>query len=101
GNPGITRLSPGTLNIGGNLNAGLASGQYYNEGGTINIIGTINASAFPRALNSFTGSWNLLGGTINGVTFDITEGQSLVMTPSGGALNNVTVKRALTLPRRS
>jgi hypothetical protein len=97
-NPGVTRLTSSTINLGGNLNATQGTGPFDNDAGTVNITGTLNYTGATMPLNNSYGSWNLLGGTVTGGTVEITDGKSLVMTPSGGNLNNVTINGDLTFP---
>ena len=66
-NTGTITASNSTLNLGGSFTtAGL--GTFSRAGGTVNLTGTLNNTAATLALNSATGSWNLLGGTVSGGT---------------------------------
>jgi RHS repeat-associated protein len=77
-----------TLNLGARFTtAGL--GAYTNNGGTINLTGTLNNTGATLALNSGTGSWFLAGGTVDGGTVATADGTALIA--GGGTLQGVTL----------
>ena len=63
----------------------------------MNLIGTLDNTGTTLALDATTGSWNLLGGTINGGTLSESGGSELVFTSSGGTLDGVTADSDLDL----
>ena len=66
-------------------------GTFNRTGGTVNLTGTLNNTATTLLLNNTTGSWNLVGGTVNGGTVEATAGNALVGTTSAGTLIGVTL----------
>src|SRR5207249_1993 len=70
-------------------------------GSEVNITGTLSNTASTLTLNAATGSWNLLGGTINNGTVNQTAGSVLAITPNGGTLNNVAIAGDLLLDTSS
>src|SRR5207249_1535264 len=91
-NSGTITAANSTVNLGGTFTvAGL--GSFSRSGGAVNLTGTLANAGATLALSAATGSWNLLGGTVQGGTVSVTGGAMLVGTGSGGSLNgNVTLK---------
>jgi hypothetical protein len=89
-NLGTITSNAGAVDLGGFFTfAGL--GTYNRTGGTVNLTGTLNNAATTLLLNNTTGSWDLLGGTVNGGTVKATAGNALVGTGSTGTLIGVTL----------
>ena len=87
----ISSVDAQTVDLGGFFTfAGLGT---YNRTGTVsvNLMGTLNNAATTLLLNNTTGSWNLVGGTVNGGTIEATAGNALVGTTNGGTLIGVTL----------
>ena len=83
----ITTSNNATLNLGGAFTrAGL--GAFLRSGGTVNLTGTLTGGL---PLDAGTGSWNLMGGTIQGGRVDESGGSVLALTSSGGTLSGVTI----------
>jgi hypothetical protein len=88
--------SNATVNLGGTFTlAGL--GTFNRTAGTVNLTGTLDASASGLALDATTGSWNLKGGTLKGGTYSASSGAALVFTKSGGTLDGVTADSDLVI----
>ena len=95
---GTLSVSASTLNLGGNFTtAGLNLAGFARAGGTVNLTGTLSNAANTLTLNSSTGSWNLIGGAINGGEISFANGATLLTTSSGGTLRDLTVNGDLTL----
>jgi hypothetical protein len=90
-NPGTIIVNASTVNLAGTFNASTGVGNIFNSGGTINITGTVNNTGNNLTLNSNTGSWNLLGGTISGGSVSFANGQSLNPTSTNGIIAGATV----------
>ena len=76
------------LNLGGSFTtAGL--GAITRTGGTVDLTGSLNNATDTLTLDAASGSWNLRGGTITGGTVNTSGGSTLLLTNSGGTLNNV------------
>ncbi|HRQ72169.1 MAG TPA: hypothetical protein PLU35_03985, partial [Phycisphaerales bacterium] len=74
----------GTLDIGGSVaTVGLGLPNFFRNGGTVNVIGTITNTAATMTLNAQTGSFILSGGVIAGGTLTLTDGSQLLFTSSG------------------
>src|SRR5262249_45447948 len=65
-------------------------GAISRSGGTVNLTGTLDASASGLVLDAGTGSWNLAGGTLLGGTYSASGGAELVFTGQGGTLDGGT-----------
>ncbi len=93
----ITAAATSTLNLGGTFNtAGL--GAINSAGATVNLTGTLTNTAATLNLNSTTGSWRFVGGTIDGGTVATTGSSTLIATNVGGTLaNGVTLNGTLDL----
>jgi hypothetical protein len=92
----ISSQNNSTVNLGGSFTrSGL--GTFNRSGGTVNLTGTLNNSGALLTLDAASGSWRLLGGTINGGTINFADGQTLVTTTTGGTLSGVTFNGDLTL----
>ena len=63
----------------------------------MNLLGTLDNTGTTLALNATTGSWNLVGGTLEGGTLSESGGAELVFTSSGGTLDGVTTDSDLDL----
>jgi hypothetical protein len=95
-NAGTITATNSTVNLGGSFTlAGL--GTFSRSGGTVNLVGTLDASASGLALTASTGSWDLTGGTLKGGTYSASGGAALVFTASGGTLDGVTAASDLNL----
>jgi hypothetical protein len=90
-NTGLITETNSTLILGGTFTTA-ALGNYSRTGGNINLVGTLNNVGSTLGLTAATGSWNLVGGTIQGGTVLASGGAKLVATTSGGTLNGVTLK---------
>ncbi len=78
---GITATNA-VLNLGGTFTQA-SMGTFTRTGGTVNLAGTLNAGL---TLDAATGSWRLMGGTINGGAVTTTGGAVLIATSNGGSL---------------
>jgi hypothetical protein len=98
-NTGPLSINNSTLNLNGNFTtAGLNLAGFTRSGGTVNLTGTLDNNSATLPLSSTTGSWNLLGGTINGGQITFANGQTLNITSTGGnVLNNVAIAGDLSL----
>jgi hypothetical protein len=95
-NQGSILANNSTTNLGGSFSlAGL--GSFQRSSGTVNLVGVLDANASGLVLNSTTGSWNLLGGTLKGGTYSASGGAELIFTDRGGALVGVTAASDLDL----
>ncbi len=83
----ITATNNATLNLGGTFSR-TALGTFIRSGGTVNVTGTLTGGL---PLDAGTGSWNLMGGTIQGGRVDESDGSVLALTSGGGTLSGVTV----------
>jgi hypothetical protein len=90
-NTGLITETNSTLILGGTFTTS-DLGNYSRTGGNINLAGTLNNTGSTLGLTAVTGSWNLLGGTIQGGTVTVSGGAKLVPTTSGGTLSGVTLK---------
>ena len=97
-NTGLMSVTNQTVNLNGTFASGI--GNWARNGGTVNLSGRLNAGGGPILFNASTGSWNLTGGTINGVgqAIQFADGHSLVFTPSGGTLNSLTFAASISMP---
>ncbi len=84
-NSGTVTSTSTTTNLGGTFTQGNL-GTFTRSGGTVNVTGTLNNTGGTLALTAATGSWALLGGTIEGGTISATGGARLIGTDSGGKL---------------
>ncbi|MFN0057961.1 MAG: beta strand repeat-containing protein [Planctomycetota bacterium] len=85
-----------TINLGGSFTLA-AFGTFVRSGGSVNVTGTFNLGGGTRAFDAATGSWNLVGGTIQSGTLSGAAGQGLIATGSGGTLANMTLAGAFAL----
>src|SRR6185312_5551300 len=83
--------SGGTLDLGGAFTTAQL-GVVQNNGGTVNLMGTLNNTGATLALTAATGSWNLSGGTVQSGTITGTGGAALLLSGAGGTLSGVTVE---------
>jgi membrane-associated phospholipid phosphatase len=90
-NAGTIVVNGTTLSLGGSLTlAGL--GTITRTGGTVNLVGSLDLGGGTLNLNAATGSWNLMGGTIQNGTIAQSNAAVLVVTNAGGnTLTNMTV----------
>ena len=97
-NTGSLNVSSGGVTLYGTMTlAGL--GVINRTGGTINLGGTLDLESTTWNLNTATGPWNLLGGTVRNGTIRERDGVLLVPTASGGRLMNTSVDGDLDLSR--
>ncbi len=97
GNTGTIAINNGTLELDGTFS--LANlGTFTNVGGSVSILGTLNNAA-GLTLNAATGSWTLVGGTINGGTINQTQGSRLNFASAISTLNNVQITSELVMSR--
>ena len=68
----------GTTNLGGSFTPAVL-GAFTNNGATVNLTGTFDLGGGTFQLNGGTGSWNLLGGTMQNGTLDQTGGAMLIL----------------------
>ncbi len=94
-NAGAVNLTDATLTIGGTFGT-FNVPAFVRSGGTVNLVGTFNSSG-NFTLNAATGSWQLLGGTINNGSISFADGSLLVYTSAGGVLNNITLNGEIVL----
>ncbi|HND53855.1 MAG TPA: LamG domain-containing protein, partial [Pirellulaceae bacterium] len=88
--PGTISETSSTINLGGTFNlAQLAN--FTRSGGNVNLTGTLNNVGTTLALNATSGSWNIVGGTINGGRVTAADGARLYATGSGGSLTGGVV----------
>ncbi len=93
-NAGTISASNSTVNLGG-LFTLTALGTFTHSGGTVNLVGTLDNTDTTLALDATTGSWNLLGGTLEGGTYTANDSAELIATSSGGTLDGVTLDGTL------
>jgi len=87
-NDGTVTAANSTVNLGGLFTlAGMGTFNHTND--TINLVGTLNNTG-TLALDPATGSWNLVGGTVQGGIVSESGGAELFFTSSGGSLSGVT-----------
>ena len=91
-NTGLITETNSTLNLGGYFTTP-AIGNYTRTGGTINLTGTLANTGNTLTLNASTGSWSLVGGTIDGGTVATSGGAMLADTTLGDAylIDDVTL----------
>ena len=92
-NAGSLRLTNSPLTLGGTFSTSGFNFAGFSRSGTgaVDLTGTLNNTGSTLALDAASGPWNLLGGTVNGGQVNSISAQTLVMTGTGGSLNNVTV----------
>ncbi|HND55871.1 MAG TPA: hypothetical protein PLV92_25820, partial [Pirellulaceae bacterium] len=78
-NPGTITDANSTVNLGGSFNVAQLS-TFTRSGGAVNLTGTLNNVGTTLALNAATGSWNIVGGTINGGQVTVVDGARLYAT---------------------
>jgi hypothetical protein len=88
-NAGTIEIQGGTLNLDGGWNVSSGIGTFNRTGGTVNLSATVNNAGGSFDLDDSTGSWRLVGGTINGGTVNSVNGNTLILTSSGGTLTDV------------
>ena len=107
-NTGSIGINGGTLDLG-NINgsagsfttAGLGifapapAGSFSRTGGTVNLTGTLDNTGSTLALDSRTGAWNVVGGTIIGGTITTSGGNVLTAVNSSNTLSGVTLDGTL------
>ncbi len=94
-NTGTIRLSRGTINLDGMFTPA-ALGTWQRSGGTVNVTGTLNNAGQTLDLDAETGSWQLVGGQINGGIITTSGGAELI--PGYQAtLNGVTLETDVTV----
>jgi YD repeat-containing protein len=99
-NAGTISASNSTVNLGGLFTlAGL--GRFTPSSGTVNLVGTLDNMGTTLALDATTGSWNLLGGTLEGGTYTASGGAELIVTSTGGTLDGVTLNGTLDMTQYS
>ncbi len=86
-NSGIITATGGTLNLGGTVTTA-DLGTISNQGATINLTGTLTNTAATLVLTATTGSWHLIGGTIDGGTVTATGSARLLASDQGGTLKD-------------
>ena len=94
-NEGDLVLSEGTLNLRGTF-PGL--GHFRRNGGTVNLVGSLENAGNTFTLNAVTGSWRLVRGRIHGGVVTSRDGATLIPTDQGGALDGVTLTTNLQIP---
>ena len=99
-NAGTITASNATVNLGGSFTLA-ALGTFQRTGVTINLTGTLDDTGTTLSLDTTSGSWNLVGGTIENGTISESGGALLIPTSSGGTLNGVTVNGDLDLSQNS
>jgi hypothetical protein len=70
-------------------------GSITSTGGAVNVLGTINNTGNTLSLTASTGSWNLLGGTIQGGTIQTATGIALVVASNSSFTSGVTLDGTL------
>jgi hypothetical protein len=80
-NKGNITLNIGTLSLGGVFSLD-ELGAYHRSNGTINLTGTLDNRGRTLALDGNTGSWQVLGGTIDGGIVTTSEGARLIVASS-------------------
>lgn len=99
-NTGTITVNGGTLEIGGHFS--IASlGTLNRNGGVVNIRGTLDNTNQTLTLDAARGTWNLVGGRINGGTVTETASGKLRVTSSGATLSGVTFNGDLDLTASS
>jgi hypothetical protein len=101
---GAISVNNGILNLGGIFTPADVA-NFSRSGGTVNLIGNLtNNNAPGLVLNDTTGSWNLLGGEIDGGTIS-TVGNDALLAIAGGyqesTLNGVTLAGTLDMASAS
>jgi hypothetical protein len=89
-NNGTIADNASTVNLGGIFTLA-ALGTFNRTGGTVNLTGSLNNTGSTLLLTNATGSWNLLGGTVNGGSVAAQGTNALVGTGNGGTLIGVTL----------
>src|SRR6185437_10816999 len=95
-NAGMLKVNGGTLNLGGSFTT-VGVGTMVRNGGIVNLNGVLDNTGATLALDEASGSWRLLGGTINGGIYTNSCGAELILTNSGGTLNGLTADGDLDL----
>ena len=86
-NLGVISATDSTVNFGTTFTQANL-GTFLRSGGTVNLTGVLSGGL---ALNDATGSWVLLGGTIQNGAVNMTGAADLVFSYLGGTLRNVVV----------
>jgi hypothetical protein len=103
-NVGSFTIANGSLNLGGSVTtAGLGiftpapAANFSRVGGTVNLTGTLDNTDGSVELDSRTGPWNLIGGTLTNGTITTTGGNILLCSSfnGGGILSGVTLNGTL------
>ncbi len=93
----ITAAANATVNLGGVV-TNAALGTFSTTGANVNIVGTLTNTGSTLTLTDSSGTWRLMGGTIDGGTVVTTGSNALIATSSGGTLaNGVTLDGTLDL----
>ncbi|HEV3080665.1 MAG TPA: hypothetical protein VGY66_12835, partial [Gemmataceae bacterium] len=90
----ISVTNNATLNLGNQFTQADLAHFTRDAGSTVNLIGTINGGL---GLDATTGSWQIVGGTINSGTVSTTGGALLIATSTTGTLSGVTLNGTLDL----
>ncbi|NDC64197.1 MAG: hypothetical protein EBZ59_09495, partial [Planctomycetia bacterium] len=73
---GTAAVQGGTVNLVGTIDPG-ALGRWTRSGGTVNVVGTIENTGRTFRLDAATGSWTLAGGTLRGGRLETADGTAL------------------------
>lgn len=99
-NSATLTASGGTVNLGGTFTPATV-GAIVRAAGAVNVTGIYDLMGGALALDVTTGSWNLLGGTIKGGAYQVPGTAELIVTPSGGTLDGMTLAADLRLNQNS
>ena len=86
-NTGTVTSTNATVNLGGTFTQANL-GSFSRTGGNVNLTGTLTNTGQTLALTATTGSWSLVGGTIDGGTVSVTGGARLEGSDQGGTLKD-------------
>lgn len=91
-NPGTVSATGGTVRLEGTfVTAGGIGTMNTSAASAVNVVGTVNNVGGTINLNATTGSWSMLGGTINGGSLNLGGSTSVLTTTSGGTLDSVSI----------
>ncbi len=98
-NAGSINVTNATLNLGGSFSVATL-GAVQRVGGVVNLTGTLNNAGATLALDAVSGSWVMVGGTIQGGTVTTAGGAELAVaggSSTRGVLDGVVVNGDLDL----
>ena len=100
-NTGTISATNATVNLGGTFTT-VGLGAFNRTLGTVNLTGTLTNSGNTFTYNATTGSWNLVGGTVEGGALVFQAGQSLLISSNANnRLDGVAITGDLLLDTTS